>query len=245
MDAAGAAIKILPSPGTRPRANPRKVSPAKAPADREVSLLIVGDSLTHVSIYPNDLAKRLTEVGPRLYTPIGHDRLTDDAEIRSFIISSVSVVGRQWRDLILSDPLAYLAVRAQDFGWLFLSQHPHACLIYAVGVIGPVADLNAARLTFRYDGRDHWLDEDYAAPLVATPVFSHPVFAAAGLFCLCFLLLRRRPADLAIAAFLVAVLLYTLSYFVIAISCQYRYLYVIDLSAIGASLYVLADLRRH
>jgi len=191
------------------------------------------------------LAKRLTEVGPRLYTPIGHDRLTDDAEIRSFIISSVSVVGRQWRDLILSDPLAYLAVRAQDFGWLFLSQHPHECLTYAVGVIGPVADLKAARLTFRYDGRDRWLDEDYAAPLVATPVFSHPVFAAAGLFCLRFLLLRRRPADLAIAAFLVAVLLYTLSYFVIAISCQYRYLYVIDLSAIGASLYVLADLRRH
>jgi hypothetical protein len=191
------------------------------------------------------LAKRLTEVGPRLYTPIGHDRLTNDAEIRSFIIASVSVVGRQWRDLILSNPLTYLAVRARDFGWLFLSQHPNECLTYAVGVIGPVADLKAARLAFRYDDRDRWLDEDYATPLLATPVFSHPVFAAAGLLCLVFLLLRRRPADLAIAGLLVATLLYTLSYFVIAISCQYRYLYVIDLSAIGASLYVLADMRRH
>jgi hypothetical protein len=191
------------------------------------------------------LAKRLKEVGPRLYTPIGHDRLTNDAEIRSFIIASVSVVGRQWRALILSNPLTYLGVRARDFGWLFLSQHPHECLTYAVGVIGPVADLRAARLTFRYDDRDRWLDEDYAGPLVATPAFSHPVFAAAGLFCLVFLLLRRRPADLAVAGLLVATLLYTLSYFVIAISCQYRYLYVIDLSAIGATLYVLADMRRH
>jgi hypothetical protein len=191
------------------------------------------------------LAGRLRVVGPRLYTPIGHDRLTNDAEIRSFIIASVSVVGRQWRDLILSNPLTYLAVRARDFSWLFLSQHPNECLTYAVGVIGPVADLKAARLTFRYDDRDRWLDEDYAAPLVATPVFSHPVFAAAGLFCLVFLLRRRRPTDLAIAGLLVATMLYTLSYFVIAISCQYRYLFVIDLSAIGASLYVLADMRRH
>ena len=191
------------------------------------------------------LANRLQTVGPRLYTPVGHDRLTNDAEIRSFIIASVSVVNRQWRELILSRPLTYLAVRARDFGWLFLSQHPNECLTYAVGVIGPVADLKAARLAFRYDARDRWLDEDYAALLIATPAFSHPVFAAAGLFCLVFLLLRRRPADLAIAGLLVATLLYTLSYFVIAISCQYRYLYVIDLSAIAASLYVLADMRRH
>ncbi len=39
------------------------VSPAKVSTDREVKLLIVGDSLTHATIYPNDLAKRLTESG--------------------------------------------------------------------------------------------------------------------------------------------------------------------------------------
>ena len=191
------------------------------------------------------LANRLRIVAPRLYTPVGHDRLTDDPQIRSHIISSVAVVARQWRDLILANPLTYLAVRARDFSWLFFSQHPRECLTYAVGVIGPVADLKAAKLTFRYDARDRWLDEDYAAPLVATPVFSHPVFAATGLVCLVLLLLRRRPADLAIAGLLIAALLYTASYFVIAISCQYRYLYVIDLSAIGASLYLLADMRRY
>jgi hypothetical protein len=190
------------------------------------------------------LANRLRTIGPELYTPIGHDRLTNDPVIRSFIISSVAIVSRQWRELIVSNPLTYLNVRAHDFGWLFLSQHPNECLTYAVGVIGPVADLRAARLTFRYDSRDRWLDEDYAARLVGTPVFSHPVFAALGLTCLVLLLLRRRPADLAMAGFLIAAALYTLSYFVIAISCQYRYLYVIDLSAIGASLYLSSDIRR-
>lgn len=39
------------------------VSPGKVSADREIKLLIVGDSLTHHTIYPNDLAKRLTESG--------------------------------------------------------------------------------------------------------------------------------------------------------------------------------------
>jgi hypothetical protein len=189
------------------------------------------------------LANRLRTIGPRLYTPIGHDRLTDDAEIRSFIVPSVSVVRRQWRELAFSTPLTYLAVRAHDFSWLFLSQHPNECLTYAVGVIGPVTDLRTARLRFRYDSRDRWLDEDYAAPLVTTPVFSHPAFAAAGLFCLVYFLWRRRPADLAIAGLLIGTLVYALSYFFIGISCQYRYLYVIDLSAMGASLYLLADFR--
>ena len=41
------------------------VSPDKVNIDREISLLIVGDSLTHATIYPNDLSKRLTESGVR------------------------------------------------------------------------------------------------------------------------------------------------------------------------------------
>lgn len=188
-----------------------------------------------------DLARLLRTEGARLYTPVGHDRLTDDPAIRSHIISSVSVVGRQWSALILSNPGTYLAVRAQDFGWLFLSGHPDQCLTYAVGVIGPAGDLKAAGLKWRYDDRDRWLDEYYASPLVQTPILLHPTFTLIGLFCLVVLMVRRRPADLAIAGLLVATALYTLSYFVIAISCQYRYLYTIDLSGIAAGFYLIAD----
>lgn len=188
------------------------------------------------------LAKLLRADGARLYTPIGHDRLTDDPGIRSFIVSSVSVVGRQWLALILSNPTTYLGVRADDFGWLFLSQHPAQCLTYAVGVIGPTADLKAAGLERRYDSRDRWLDESYAASLIGTPIFSHLAFAIVGLISLLIVLRRRRPTDIAIAGLLIATMLYTVSYFVIAISCQYRYLYAIDLSSIAACFYLVADL---
>lgn len=50
------------------------VSPAKAKSPRDVSLLIVGDSLTHATIYPNELAKRLTDSGLSKWTMLGTHR---------------------------------------------------------------------------------------------------------------------------------------------------------------------------
>ena len=187
------------------------------------------------------LAQALRRDGPRLYTPIGHDRLTDDPAIRRWIKTSAPLVNRQWRTLIVSHFHAWLAVRAQDFDWVFLSQHPKECLTFAVGVITIPADLKAARLRYRYDSRDEWLNDSYATPLLETPAFSHPVFAAIGVIPFIVLLLRRRPADFAMAGLLLAAFLFTLSFFVISIACQYRYLYALDVAAIGGAFYLLAD----
>jgi hypothetical protein len=189
------------------------------------------------------LAERL-KAKSALYTPVGHDRLTDDPIIRGQITTSTGPVYRQWRALVLSNPATYLSVRAQDFSWLFLSTHPDKCLTYAVGVISLPADMRRAGVKFRYDDRDEWLDESYAQPLLGTPALSHPMFAAIGLACFIFLIWRRRPADLAMAGLILATIVYALSYFVVSIACQYRYLYAIDLSAIAALIYVSADPRR-
>jgi hypothetical protein len=189
------------------------------------------------------LAQALRRDGPRLYTPVGHDRLTGDPAIRRWIRTSAPAVNRQWRALLLSDFFDWLAVRTKDFGWLFLSQHPSECLVYAVGVITIPADLKAAKLKYRYDARDNWLNETYATPLLATPALLHPFFAAVGAFAFLVLMLRRRPADIAVAGLLLAASFYTLSYFVVSIACQYRYLLALDLAAIAAAFYLLADLR--
>lgn len=187
------------------------------------------------------MARRMREKGALLYSPIQHDHLTDDPVIHGLIVASISAVARQWRELVLAHPGTYLSVRAEDFSWVFLSLHPNECLIYEVGVSGAATDLQAARLSRRYDGRDEWLDEEYATPLIGTPVISHPTFAAAGLASLLVLLRRRRPADLAMAGLLTATLLYALSYFFISIACQYRYLYAVDLSSIAALFYLAID----
>lgn len=50
------------------------VAPASAGAGRNIMLLIVGDSLTHATIYPNDLARRLSEPGMPAWTMLGTHR---------------------------------------------------------------------------------------------------------------------------------------------------------------------------
>lgn len=55
------------------------VSPAKVTEDRPVSLLIIGDSLTHATVYPNDLAQRLTESGLTQWKMLGTHRPSNAA----------------------------------------------------------------------------------------------------------------------------------------------------------------------
>jgi hypothetical protein len=189
------------------------------------------------------LARLMHAKGARLYTPAAHDPLADTPGMGILIEPATAAVNRQWRALVLAHPGDYLAVRTEDFAWLFLSRHPGQCVTYIVGVDGPASDMQALHLQPRYDDRDTWLDDDYATPLIATPAFSHPFFAAVGTICLVLLLRRRGPADIALAGLLSAAMLYTLGYFAISIACEYRYLYALDLSAIAAAFYLLADLR--
>jgi len=47
------------------------VAPAAIPGQQEYSLLLIGDSLTHASIYPNELYKRLNADGQQRWTMLG------------------------------------------------------------------------------------------------------------------------------------------------------------------------------
>ncbi|HEV2561627.1 MAG TPA: hypothetical protein VGT78_05750 [Rhizomicrobium sp.] len=187
------------------------------------------------------MAHALRENGPKLYTPAMHDPLTDPPVIHSLITASVAPVRRQWIASVRANLGLYLSVRTADFDWLFFSQHPDRCLTYTLGVDGPVAQMKMLKLPRRYDGRDNWLEENYAGALIGTPAFSHPFFTVIGIVCLILLLWRRRPADLALAAMLAAALLYAATYFVIAVACQYRYLFALDTSALAALFYLSMD----
>jgi hypothetical protein len=48
-----------------------QVSPRKAGEGKTLRLLMVGDSLTHGSLYPNEIAKLLTRPGNPKWTTIG------------------------------------------------------------------------------------------------------------------------------------------------------------------------------
>ena len=92
----------------------------------------------------------------------------------------------------------------------------------------------------RYDRRDAMLNA-YGKAFVGTPAFSHATFAVLGAIVFVLMLRRRRPADLAVASMIAAAFAFAATFFVISIACDYRYLYVLDLSALAAALYLLAD----
>ncbi|HUO91224.1 MAG TPA: hypothetical protein VMU08_18790 [Rhizomicrobium sp.] len=181
--------------------------------------------------------------GAALYTPVRNDPLASAADVqRALVHADDAAIAAQWRDLILQHPWLYLRNRAAVFGWVFLTPDIAACRPIFTGIEGPARELAQLGIAPRRDARDLAM-ERYGKAFMGTPVLSHASYAIVGLACLILLLRRRRPADIAFAALLGAAFAFTASFFVISISCDYRYLYALDLSAIAALLYLARDPR--
>jgi len=188
-----------------------------------------------------ELARLIRSDGVRLFSPVKNDTLeTSKRLIAALDDTDAPVLAKQWRTLMIHYPATYLALRAELFRWVFFPPDEQLCHPYHVGYEGNPKDLKALGIRPRDDRRDYALS-DYADILVGTPAYAHPVYALVALWTLVVLLRRRRPQDLAVAGLLAGALLFSLSFFVISIACDYRYLYLLDLSAIAGALYLLAD----
>jgi hypothetical protein len=184
-----------------------------------------------------DLAQLIRSDGARLYTPARNDTLIGSTDLQNeFASTSSSAVAAQWNDTVRGDPATYLAVRARVFYWLFFTPDPVQCDAYYTGVDGPPEYLSELALAKRFRVQDRALG-NYAAHFVHTPVFSHVTYAFLAVVLLVFLIRRRSAADIAVGALLGCSLIFTLSFFVIAIACDYRYLLFLDLASITAAFY--------
>jgi hypothetical protein len=169
--------------------------------------------------------------GARLFTPERVDTMQKSPALESARdTASPLLMAAQWRDLILHYPLLYLKVRAAIFRWTFLTPDLEKCVPFVVGFDGPERILHSLGIAARYDARDETI-ETYARRFAGTPVFSHAFFAVLALVMGIVLFRRGAPADLAIAWLLVGAGLFTLTFFVISLACDYRYLYLLDLAA--------------
>ena len=147
-------------------------------------------------------------------------------------------VGAQWRQLISTAPGLYLAVRGEAFRQVFLTPDIRACAAVLVGVDpGNLAMLRRAGLSARDTDKDDW-DGDYAAAFQGTPVFSHAAYAVLALAMLVLAardFVRRQAVEMiATVGMLVAALVFTASFAVISLACDYRYLYFLDVAAMAA-----------
>jgi hypothetical protein len=190
------------------------------------------------------LAHVIRGEGVARWSPIMNDTLeTSPRIVAALDATPAPVLARQWHQLIRDYPGEYLTVRAILFRWVFQPPDVGLCHPFHVGDQGNGSDLKELGIQPRMDRRDLmlWHYADFFQ--FNTPVFSHALWALVGLGLLYPLLRRRDSADLAVAALIATSFVFTATFLVISIACDYRYLYLIDLSALAGILYVAADWR--
>lgn len=156
--------------------------------------------------------------------------------------TDASLVARQWRQLVMNYPVDYIGLRALLFRWIFQAPNVGLCHPTHVGDEGDPADLKALGISERMDRRDVVLLQIGNA-LEKTPVFSHGLFAVISIVVLVLLLRRRSDSDLMMAGLILSTFAFAATFFVISIACDYRYLYLMDLSAVAGLLYTAGDWR--
>jgi len=208
-----------------------------------IGALKLRPSLKLDAIAPNDpdLAHELRTHGVVYYSPERIDTLTNSAPLWTAINNAdPHVIAAQWVNLVLHHTGLYLKVRLEVFRWVFATPDLLVCLPSDAGIDGAPDALQALGMAQRWDDRDQAL-YDYGHDFIGTPVLSHVSMAVLSVFALVVLLWRRRPVDIAIAAMLAAGLVFTMTFFVISIACDYRYLYFLDVSAMTALFYLALD----
>jgi hypothetical protein len=176
-----------------------------------------------------------------LYTPQRIDPLTADAGFQA-ATENAPAVAKAWSDVLSRHTRAYLAHRLDVFRWMAAPPDVTRCAVAPVGLDGPPATLKALGLTPRLSARDRTM-KAYAGLFYRTPVFSHVPYAVVALaLAFVFLVRSREPADAVVGVMMAASLVFAASFLAIGLACDYRYLYVVDLTAMAGALYWAAGL---
>ena len=178
----------------------------------------------------------IRDQGVPLYSPHLVDTLEGAPALQTEIgRAPPGVIFAAWRGLVVTHPGLYLKMRWPVFGWVIAPPDLLVCHPDVVGVDGPKDVMAALGLKPHIRPQDRFL-YFYVARFVGTPVFAHLAFAILALLFLVLLIRRGRGSDIAIVGLLAASLLFALSFFVISIACDYRYLYFLDLAAMTGAL---------
>jgi hypothetical protein len=182
------------------------------------------------------LETALRKDGIRLYSP----HLMDTLEASPALLDAIDrappgVLLAQWRQAVINHPGAYLSHRLPVFRWVIDPPDRKICYPAVIGVSGPADMMKSLGLTTRIRKQDmglYWWAEHF----FYTPIYSHLFYGALAVLSLIVLVRRGAPADLAIAGLQGGAILFTLSFFFLAVACGYRYLYFLDLAALTGVL---------
>ncbi len=202
---------------------------------------VAADPAFDLSAIPPERAAVIRAEGPAHYSDERTDGFDDSATLtRALWQTPKPRLEAAWEGLVLHRPGLYLTHRLKVFAQVFLTPAIERCGPIAAGIDGPADILAKLAITPGVDARDAWLDR-YAGRFFGTPVFSHLAYAVLALAVAGALALRRRPADIAMIGLMLAGLGFAASFLFLSIACDYRYLYMLDLSALAGLVYVALD----
>lgn len=198
------------------------------------------DPAARLDKLPPGLAPLIRSTARTLYTPQRNDDLLHNAFDRT-TAAAADEMEAQWLDLLVHHPEPWLRHRLEVFGWIFASPH-RVCYSEATGVDGPAPMLKALHMAAGQNGRDLAL-EQYAGAFYGAPVYSHLFYGALALVLMVALFRSRAHEDAVFGFMLAAAWLFVLSFFLIGVACDYRYLYALDLTTIVAGFHWTLGLR--
>lgn len=175
------------------------------------------------------------------YRPATIEALFARPNAKAMMMPPGDALGRQWMRTIASRPGLYLSARALVFRATLLTTNDDECPMVFTGIDGgDPRFLPQSGLHPRSSDQDEW-DDEYARAFIGTPLFSHLFYLTlliSGIVvgCLRWRAGDRSAAQIATLALGVSTLALTLSYFVISVACDYRYLYFLDVGAMGVVL---------
>jgi hypothetical protein len=202
---------------------------------------VAADPTFDLSAIPPERAAVIRAEGPALYSDERTDGFDQSETLtRALWQTPKAKLAAAWEGLILHRPGLYLTHRIKVFRWVFLTPNIERCGPGAAGIDGPPDILAKLKIARGWDARDAALNR-YASRFYGTPVFSHLTYAVLALALGGALALRGRPSDLVMIGLLLAGLGFAASFLFLSIACDYRYLYMLDLSALVGLIYVALD----
>ena len=188
-----------------------------------------------------EAAATLRSLAPQGYNPERVDNISDAPGLGEALWKTPEgAVARTWAHVATTEFPDYAAHRLEVFRQAFLTPDILACLPVTTGVQGPEAVLQELDMPARQDRRDREL-YNYATWFFGTPVLSHLSFALVSLGVMTALILRGRPSDWVLAGLQAGALAFAGSFLAIALACDYRYLYFLDLAALFGLVHLALD----
>jgi hypothetical protein len=183
------------------------------------------------------MARFLRTTAAPAYTPERVDTLIGLPGADTALEGAGPEAARRWLDLIATRPDLYVRIRLADFGQVLATPRPMACRPLFVGLDGPPDMVKALDLAPRDQAKDAWARR-YSLAFVGTPVLSHLSYAALAVLLMVLAVrdLTRSPAPpdrIVVIAILGSALSFAASFFFVAVACDYRYLYFLDLAVMG------------